>query len=623
MPGISFTCDLRRPNKETNSNRDDQFLKALDSAIHHNSYTREVLLKDDIYFVGSTRYSEYPVRVFQTDALWVCIEGKIYGKQNCTIDKEVEDILNHVFLYRSDKEKKDIIDWLLRADGDFIIFALNKKTKDFAIMNDVLGRLPLYFYYVEEKEIILSRELQFISYLTQNKASDAERFDRMGIAQFLLFRQPVGRRTLLSNISRIEPGTLVRIYNKNPEVRMEKIYSFNFDRQEYASDTIEKNAETLVSLFSKACKNRANYGNKNIISLSGGSDSRAVAACFHLNKIPSYAASRIDLSWTPSLGKSSEADIAKKVANLFKIEWKNFDFIKPAARDLAMLLNIKHGLSYLAFSFLLPFLDELKREHGASALTIFTGHGGDIILADLTPKKKITSMDDLISRIIRGRGFFSLSEVAALSEVKETEIVDELKHLLASYPENDLNQKYVHYLFYEIDFKFGFESEDINRFYLWSASPFYAISFFHYAINCASRNKSQQKLYREFLRILSPAAAAISNSNWGCSILSKRYKFLQFILSLTFRYRKLRRIIKSIKNNHKSYTRDSRVIRCIHYQINNCHAISNYLSRSRIEGILNNPNEYSRVGIDNLFTITSLIEKRSCDNDSIEKYYSN
>jgi asparagine synthase (glutamine-hydrolysing) len=286
-----------------------------------------------------------------------------------------------------------------------------------------------------------------------------------------------------------------------------------------------------------------------------------------------------------------------------------------------MLLNIKHGSSYLAFSFLLPFLDELKHEHGSSALTIFTGHGGDIILADLTPKKKIKNIDDLISRIIRGRGFFSLSEIAALTEVKETEIVNELKHLLASYPENDLNRKYIHYLFYEIDFKFGFESEDINRFYFWSVSPFYAIPFFYYAVNCASRNKSQHNLYREFLMMLSPSAAAISNSNWGCSILSKKYKFLQFILSLTFRYRILRRIMKRIKDNHKGYTRGSRIIRCITYQINNCNAIANYLSRSKIERIVNNPSEYNRVGIDNLFTVTSLIEKNRCDNGSIEKYY--
>jgi asparagine synthase (glutamine-hydrolysing) len=624
MPGISLTCNLGKKDIKSGVKAEQLFLSALDSATYNESYKRKILLEEDNYMLGSTIYPEYPVKTIDIGKFWVCIEGRIYGKQNAAVSSnELDELLNCIFSYRSGEERnrKVIIDWLLQTDGEFVIFALNKKTKDFAIINDVLGRLPLYYHYVEEKEIIISRELQFILYLTQNRAIDVDRFDRMGIAQFLLFRHPVGSRTLLRNISRIEPGTLVTICNKNSEVKIESLYRFNFDKQEYASDTIKRNAENLVSLFSEACRKRANYGNKNIISLSGGLDSRAVAACFHLNKIPCYASSRIDHSWTPSLGKSPEADIAKKVASLFKIEWKNFDFIKPTAEDLVMLLNIKHGSSYLAFSFLLPFLDELKHEHGSSALTIFTGHGGDIILADLTPKKKIKNIDDLISRIIRGRGFFSLSEIAALTEVKETEIVNELKHLLASYPENDLNRKYIHYLFYEIDFKFGFESEDINRFYFWSVSPFYAIPFFYYAVNCASRNKSQHNLYREFLMMLSPSAAAISNSNWGCSILSKKYKFLQFILSLTFRYRILRRIMKRIKDNHKGYTRGSRIIRCITYQINNCNAIANYLSRSKIERIVNNPSEYNRVGIDNLFTVTSLIEKNRCDNGSIEKYY--
>src|SRR5215208_4788056 len=625
MPGISFRCKLSNEGKAGALNMDGLFLSALDSAAFSESIKSEVLLAEKDYLLGSTRYPEYPVKTIDVDRFWICIEGRIYGKEDKALETELNELLNCVFSYKAHDEnnKKVIADWLLRTDGEFAVFALDKKTGDFAIMNDVLGRLPLYYYYVEKTEIIVSRELQFISNLTQNGSSNADRFDRIGISQLLLFRHTLGRRTLLSNTYRIEPATLVKIYKKNSEVTIDCIYRFNFDKEEYASDSIKKNAENLLSLFSEACKNRAlHYGNrKNLISLSGGSDSRAVAACFHLNKIPSYAATRVDRSWAPSMGKSSEADIAKELANLFGIGWENFNSIEPTVKDMIMLLNLKHGMCYLAFSFLLPFMDELKQKHGPPALTIFTGHGGDIILTDLRPKRKIRDTDDLVGRIIQGRGYLPLNEVAALAGIQESEIVGEIKSILLSYPEKNLNQKYVHYLFYEIDFKFGFESEDINRSYFWSVSPFYATPFFKYAMNCASNNKSQQALYREFLFRLSPSAAAVANSNWGCSILSRRYKLMQFIQSLTFRYRLLRKIIRGIKERGKGYSIDSQIIRCIDYQTNNCGAVSKYLSRSKIARILNHPGNYSRVAIDNLFTITSLIDQACCDSKGLQNFY--
>jgi hypothetical protein len=119
---------------------------------------------------------------------------------------------------------------------------------------------------------------------------------------------------------------------------------------------------------------------------------------------------------------------------------------------------------------------------------------------------------------------------------------------------------------------------------------------------------------------MSPSGAAISNSNWGCSILSKKYKFLQFLQSLNYRYPKLKKIVRRITKKTR-VAKDDPKIRAIRGQINNCDDISNFLSLDRIEKILRNYSGYTRVGIDNLFTITSLIERTGCDNSSIQKHY--
>lgn len=636
MPGISLKCVPYTKDIEDSDVDYQEFLKALNSTLYNDCYELEILLKETPYLLGCTRYSQYPVRIVEnTSAIWICLEGKIYGKKEEVVNIEIIELVNRIFSNELTREDKRIIaDWLLQTDGDFVIYALNKNTKDFIIMNDVLGRLPLYYYWKQGQEMILSRELPFISYLTQENKDNGNKFDKMGIAQYLLIGHALGKRTLVTNINRLEPATILRIIN-NTEIKIDNIYRLNFENKKYVNLSIKKNAEELVSLFSKACKNRAENNAENIILLSGGFDSRCVLASFHKNKIPGFGATLLDSGWTPIVGNTSEAQVAKLLAKSLKFEWENYDFIRPRAEDLLKLLRMKNGFLYLAFSYLLPSLENLKHIHDSSTNRIVTGHGGEIIRADPL-RIQIKDMDTLVKIIIQGTGSFSLNDVSDLVQIKKSEIVDEIRNTLSSYPEKDLNKKFMHFLYCEIEPKLAFETEDLYRFYFWTTSPYYSIPFFIYAMNCPDENKSKDALYREFLVMLSPSAAAISMSNWGCSILSKKYKFLQFIYSLMWRYLRFYRIIVSIlsfmwkhpklnrimiKKDNRFYKDNSRIIRCIREQIKSCHNISNYLSSITTEKILNNYSNLSRVGIYKLFTITLLIEETFCNNNTIDKCY--
>jgi len=622
MPGISVKFDSNKKKITDGNDVEELFSDALNSLIHNDYYKQEILLTDDNYLIGCTKYAEYPINIFENSEFWVCVEGKIYGKTLSALNDEIYALLRRIFeaTTPSEEDKKVIADWLLETDGDFVIYALNKNTKDFVIMNDVLGRLPFYYYYKDKVEIIASREIQFISYLINDNRDNDNKFDKMGIAQFLLFSHTLGKRTLLSNVYRLEPASLLRINNNNSKFQIDTIYRFNFEIKKYSNDSNENNARELVSLFSEACKNRVDDNSKNIISLSGGFDSRAVAASFHKNKIPGYAVTSTEPHWRPVEGSTSETEIAEQIAKSLNIDWENYGIMKPQAEDLIMMLKMKKGLTYLAHSFLLPFLEKVKHKHGSSPINFFTGHGGDILFANLS--FEISNLDHLIRGIIHVKGFFSLQEVASLIQIKESEIVDEIRNILSSYPEENFSQKLVHYLFFESNAKLSFEIEDINRFYFWSVAPFYSIPFFEYIMNCPDKHKSKHDLYREFLLKISPSVAEIKNSNWGCSILSRKFRILQSIMTLYWKYSDLRKIIKKLKDKRGySYKHDSKIIRCIQDQLNNCDVISNHLSRKGIEKIMNNCTDYSHYGIDNLFTITSLIEKTLCKNTMIEKYY--
>ncbi|HEX2306521.1 MAG TPA: asparagine synthase-related protein [Nitrososphaeraceae archaeon] len=622
MPGLSLKYDVSEAGMKAESNSDYPFFQALNSTIYDKGYKAEILMKEDPYTIACTRYPGYPINFLQDNNYWVCIEGRIYNKKASALQKEINHLMNYVFDSKSDvdKHEKTIINWLLESDGDFIIYALNKITKDFVIVNDVLGRLPLYYYHDKNKGLIVSREARILSELIHHK-DNASRYDKMGIAQYLLFYHTFGKRTIFSDMYRLEPASILRIYNINSEIKIDTLFCFNFEEKKYDNESIEKSAQRLVSLFSEACKNRANDNGRNLISLSGGFDSRAVASSFHKNKIPGNAVTFYLPGQTTIVGSTPETQIARQIATLLGLGWQSYA-VDPKGSHLLSFLMIKNGLSPLAYSYLLPFLEVLKDGHSPSDTTIFTGHGGDIIFADIKPwkrrRKHKVNLDHLVRHIIHGRGYFSLSDVAALLRVDEEQIMIEIKRIFSLYPEKNQSYKYVHYLFYETTFKIDHEAEDIYRYYFWSVSPFYSVPFFEYAINCVGKNNSPGDLYRQFLFALSPSASAINNSNWGCSILSKKYRLLQFLQSLNYKYPKLKKIVRRIAKKTLVTEGDPR-IKAIRSQIKNCEEISGLLCLDRIEEILKNYKDHTRVGIDNLFTITSLIETASGDTSRLQK----
>ena len=621
MPGISLKYELRKNPSNLSGNGREIFLEASQSLLHSDYYKKELLLEEPCLII-CTRYAEYPIRIIENEKFWACVEGKIYGKQEAKLESEVSNLIELIFSsdLSVDKYKKEVSDWLLETDGDFVVYALDKRTNNFVLMNDLLGRLPLYYQVNEKSELILSREIQLFSYLNQSGNEVGNKFDMMGIAQFLLFSHTLGSRTLLRNVSKLGPASILTVCNKDSKIKTHELYVFNFERKKYSNECIKKNAQELVKLFLEACKNRADLNSKNVISLSGGLDSRAVAAGLHKNEISYSAVTSPEPNWAPVVGNSSESEIAEKLAHELNVEWENYHTMVPTAQNLLTLLRNKSGLIYLAHSFLPKFLEVLKTKYGLSPVNFFTGHGGDVSFTNLL--FDVQDIESCVRGIIHVKGRFPLKIITDITRVSKPELIQEIRNILSSYPERNPSFKLVHFLFFENNVKFSFEIEDVNRLYFWSVAPFYSVPFFEYIFNCSDKSKEKLALYREFFIALSPASAEIKISNWGCSIRSNKFKILQYVLFLSFKYPKLRRFIKKIYDKRAySYETDSKIIQCIRTQLQDCKEITNVLSHDKVQQILNQSSQFSHEAVDNLFTITSLIEDSMCKRSTIEKYY--
>jgi asparagine synthase (glutamine-hydrolysing) len=464
LPGITIRWNIKKEINHDYNNIEyyaNSVLHALSSIAYDKGYRQEILLIDHSCVVACNRYPNYPVKIFNDDNFWICIEGRIYGKEDRIVKKELSELLDYVFsdyvddmyIVKGNRNNK-LVNWLLKTDGDFIIYALDRKNMDLIIINDILGRLPLYYYYDNHLGLIISREIQFAANLIEYNNGKSDKFDRMAVAQFLLCGYTLGKRTLLRDVYRMEPGSIIRLYNYNKEINIDNVYYFNFEDKEYANENVDTSASKLVSLFNEACKNRANLdtAKKNILSLSGGFDSRCILVSLSKNKIPCSAVTVARPSWSPIVGNKSETEIAQILANKFGAEWESYPSpIQPTSEDLCKLLESKQGLSYIGYSFLLPFLYMIRENHTAT-ITFFTGHGGDAALPDLTPTIKLHNLDDLINYIISrptANVSLPLCEVASAVGIDKSQIVAEIKKILSSYPEKSLEQKYVHFLIYE------------------------------------------------------------------------------------------------------------------------------------------------------------------------------
>jgi hypothetical protein len=149
-----------------------------------------------------------------------------------------------------------------------------------------------------------------------------------------------------------------------------------------------------------------------------------------------------------------------------------------------------------------------------------------------------------------------------------------------------------------------FESEDRNRAYLWSVSPFYSVPFFDHAMGCSNRVKSYARLQKKFLLTISPSAATINKAEFGCSILSNRFRLIEFIVSLKQRYPILKKVMDKIRRQRVGKD-NSTEIKCLRDQMSNCESICSYLNRYKLNDILDNPGKFSPSGISVLFTIVS------------------
>lgn len=587
MPGISLAYRFSGPLPDTTA--------ALASLAYFPSYIRQTLIDSDTRLLASVRYSDYPVTTFEQGAWQVVMDGRIYDKPEPQVRAELLKLAERLF----EPDGRDaLVRWLLGTDGEFVITLYNRVTHQLALFNDALGRLSLY-YHANSQELLISRDIRFVASLMQNR-----RFDRMALAQYLLLGFPFAQRTLFEDVELLPPASLIRVSPQG--VQREQVHVFNFDHQAHRNQSIQQNAEALTELIYTAARHRSDDQHSNVLSLSGGRDSRTIGAVLRNLNIPFTTATMLDYYKTAQ----GDADLAGEAAKLLGAQW-NLMELGPTFGKLALqLLTIKSGLCGLRLCDILPFFEGIQ-QRAAGPVYYLTGDGG-AKLSDQRPARHVSDVDDLVNFVASRHQRASVNTAAEVTGIPRGDILDEMRARFNSYPEKDMAHKHVHFMIYERAPRFGYESEDRNRCYFWSQSPLYALPFVQYIMNCSNEQKANYALYSAFMSHISPEAANLTEENVGLPITSQRYRLKhgvkRMLMGAVSRSPALVRVAKNFIGRTNPYESDHRILKCLRDQLHNSPSVAEYLSVPAVEKMLANPQSYSKEEMQLLLTIGSAIE---------------
>jgi len=509
MPGISLQITAQPTTREALC----QFEAAQSHMLHEPDYGQHIHIAENGIIVGHVGYAEYPVTRFSTDAADVVLEGRIYNCSARDLETSIRTLAGT--LCQSGADVAMVIrTWLLNHDGEYLIVVVPRHGHEVFVFNDIFGRLPWYHSSSSDR-LLISRECKFIV-----RSSKQSSFDRLAWAQSLWFGYPLGTRTLFQDVEHAPGGVLLKATIGPDRITnsISRLYEFNFDEKDTRDRKVSAWAADLADSFQQAVKLRAGYPevNKNIISLSGGQDSRAVAAAYDHCDADAIAATFV----SEEGHGAGDAVLAEQIAASLGMRWDRIEVPAQDSLQEERLLTLKDGLNYLAMAFILPFMDELVCRWGRGAVYV-TGDGGDKVLPNLLPQARQRSDERLVEAILAGHGTLASDKVAESAlGLQPGTLRSELLTVLDQYPEKDRRQKAVHFAFDQRARQWLYEGEDRARFFMWETSPFYALPFARMAMSVPDELKAYNRLYRAFQLRLSPTTSKIPDATYRLPIAS-------------------------------------------------------------------------------------------------------
>ena len=488
---------------------------ALNSLIdlkHEPYYVIEKLIDNDNMTSVFSGYEGYPRKVYEYGNTVVSVEGLIYNKSETEIESSLVAISKS---YTENNDYQTLIrEFIDTADGEFNVLICSKSPEKFIIFNDRWGRLPSYYYY-DDDMFVFSREIKFIL-----PFMPSIEFDRVSIAEFLLFEFILGERTLVKGISKVMPSCVLNIEPSGSRIGVEinKVFGLNFEEPQKPLPK-DKCIEECKSLFLQSINDRVNKvqerGYNITADLSGGFDTRAVFGGL------GQTGAKVDY-YTDYMVTGDESEYAEKAVERNSVK--------------------------------------------------FTGLGGGEFMKRVPiAKKGYKTMTDML-KAGYFVGFGSIERICKVVKLDEKTFGNHLTEYFDGYPETTLKGKVKHRHF-EYENKLVSAGEDRDRIHIWPVEPLWSKDLFSFVMkHIPEKYADGIGFYFRFLRAIDPSLVKVPIFsikirkdprisfyrgylfNWFLDILLRMARSSKIIRELLKRHRR-RSLIKD-GNEHEKIKQD-------------------------------------------------------------------
>ncbi len=439
-------------------------------------------------------HAGYPRRCFETDRFTILLEGAIYNTPPDVVDKSLGTIADKLIKkLQYDVEVRDFIE---AADGDFIAIIYNKIGSDLLIFNDRWARLPAYFYF-SRSLFAFSRTISFLLHWLPSI-----RFNTMAMAEFLMMNYVLGSKTLIENVTRLDPASLVHVCMENGlSCRVVTLIQTVFGS---SAEVMEREAiERCATLFIQALEHRARFfekwGPRITADLTGGRDSRAIFVGMNrLNADAEFYSDDLNTSNEFSYVKALEEQYGRKVTRVALVE-PPVDL--SAMRQLTYLTDCTvNGWTSSLVEY--KTLERRKLVNGPAVR--FMGFGGEFIRTIY----QVPYLYSDFSELVRDDIYFTVFnkvEAAGLLGMDVQELTDQLVAYFNGYPEKILEDKLKHLYFeyYNVEVNAG---ENRQRRHFWTVEPLWAKDLVLYEMSVIPTRMCTRSFFDRFLRRIDPRA---------------------------------------------------------------------------------------------------------------------
>lgn len=256
-------------------------------------------------------------------------EPAVKGDHLLFLEGEIFDIAGQPVLGEKDVAAR-LLDRFLTSpsgfahglNGEFNVCIYQRDAARLTIVCDHLSSRPMFYYLQGDTLWFGSEKKAILSALPQSV-----KVDELGLLQLFAHEHNIGDRTFIKGLKRLPPGSVLTFEGGKLRISSWHSLVFGEDRRMSFEDAVEHAAKRLKD----AAQKRTAEGRRIVLTLSGGLDSRAVAAALprDLRPLPSV---------TQSVSGGSECTIGEQVAQRLRLDHYRISPRRMVLSDLLPLV---------------------------------------------------------------------------------------------------------------------------------------------------------------------------------------------------------------------------------------------------------------------------------------------